>query len=136
MRLSAQNALLLLLLCVIYVDYVAASYPGPRTIREPFVLGFGRLSHLLSDGVLISADQHRSALRSFHTDAVDAAIAELEPSRVCNQLSPSISESESLLPFPARVALSHLRSGLCLSLMDFRTRIGATDNFLFPNYRL
>ena len=47
-----------------------------------------------------------------------------------------ISESESLLPCSARVALSQLCSGFYLPHIDYRVRIGAPNSVLCPDCRL
>ena len=76
--------------------------------------------HRLSD-CNFPTDQHRSALRSLHK------CHGCSHAGFIRTLSP-FSESQSLLIRPARVALSQLRSGFCLSLMDYQARIGAADS--------
>lgn len=53
------------------------------------------------------------------------------PSQVLCQLPPPISHGESLFPLLVWVALSQLRSGICLSHMDYRARFGIAGSSLF-----
>jgi len=83
----------------------------------------------LRDDGISEVEQYRSALRTFHSQAVVDAQSKFVPNRVLGTTPPELSSFECYLSRSVRTTLAQLCSGHCRLLNSYKARItaGVTD---------
>ena len=105
---------------------------GPRSMKATLQSKFQPLLQPhLSDG-FVDQGNYSSILKSIHTSAVSATIANLAPNPVLGAKPPPISASEKNLSRIQRTTLSQLRSGHCKFLGDYKVLTGQGTSAICP----
>ena len=110
---------------------VVSADSGPRNKKQTLQRRFspGLTPHMSQDGTVVDAASTRKAV---HTAAVRSSIEARGTNRVLGTPAPPINEEEEQLPRKTRRTLAQLRSGFCLSLNDYKHRIGQSDSSICP----